>query len=214
MKNHERINIFKQLKKYFKNFDSVFDIGCGGLFDLFTFEDSKYKRLIGIDKEPRNRSYFRDYLDLIKEIQELNDEEIAKLSNQLFEKFNSKYSIITGDVLNHDFETNQYGMIICNKMLHFFNDKMKLELIEKFHYSLKKDGLLFIKLNHAHHPNNTNLAFVNSIDRNIYQGIKNPADIRYLIEPEEFLDSIKPNYHILNELTFTDEKTLTFVIRK
>lgn len=212
MSNSNRPNIYEILKDDFKIFDIVIDVGCGELYDLINFEYSEFKTLIGIDNNFRTNG-FGAYINIKSKGIYLTGEERREFRSKLFVDFKNRFTTIYGDFLNYNFQENSCSLIICNKVLHFFNDEKKLQIIERFYQALHVGGLLFIKLNHNRHANNINPDNTNHLSGLIYQSKVNDVDIRYLIEPKDFLSKLE-GYSILTKHTKVDERTLTFVIIK
>ena len=208
-----RQNIYDLLKNEFKTFEILIDVGCTGLYDLLNFEDSQFKRLIGIDKEFETTP-FGDYKRRKKERLFLTRDELRQMSGALLNSFNNRFEIVKGSVFDYNFGIDKNSFIICNKVLHFFDNKLKLELIDKFYNSLTNGGLLFLKINHFKHPNNTDLTKVDPIDDTTYRSKEDSNDIRYLIVPDLFISSLMNKYDIISKYIMVDEKTLTVVIRK
>lgn len=206
------MNIYELLKNDFEVTDSVLDVGCGELCDLVNFESTEFKKLIGIDKGFKTNA-FGAYYRIHSVNLTLEPAEERSFRQNLLQKFLSTFTIYNGDFNNYSFQQGAYSLLICNKVLHFYCDSDKLTLIQKFYDSLQLSGLMFIKINHYKHPNNTDLKEVNHITGHIYQNKNESADIRYLIKPLEFLNTLR-GYNILEKYTVIDERTLTFVIRK
>lgn len=212
MMNSRRVNIFELLETEFIVFDSVVDVGCGELYDLINFEFSPFKTLIGIEKEFHSNG-FGAYFRLKSEGLNLKPEEMREYRSELFQQFQKRFTIYNIDFQTFPLGVNTHSLIICNKVLHFFNHADKLVIIDKFYNALQPNGLLFLKINHFKHPNNTNLELVNHIGDHIYQSKNNEEDVRYLINPDAF-KSMLSNYQLLGKYTKIDEKMLTIIIRK
>jgi len=97
--------------------------------------------------------------------------------------------------------------------LHFYCDKIKYALISSFYKSLKKKGLILIRLNHSEHPIDTNSELTRKICDNIYQNKSEPDEIRYLIDKDKFIESMKV-YNLRDKHTLCNKKTVTIVIQK
>ncbi len=209
-----RTNVVELLKSEFTTYESVLDVGCKGLRDLIDFEDSPFQKLTGIDKESSRPIPFGDYrLEKTKNVQ-LTAEEMRELSKELQQRFQRRFKIHTMDFFDYDFGENKHNLIICNRVLHFYTDEVRLSLIQTMYYSLQSDGLLYLTMNHHTNANNTNPEKVNRLEKNIYQNKEDPSDIRYLINPEFFIDQLNSIYHLLSAYTFQDDKTLQVVIKK
>lgn len=209
-----RPNIYKLLTKEFKIFDILIDVGCKGFYDLIDFEYSPFKKIIGIDKEFERNNPFGDYRQRKTENLNLTDEEWRKYSSELIQAYNKRFDIKIMNFFDYDFGSNKNSLIICNKVLHFYNYETKLILIEKFYKSLQKDGIIYLRINHWLHTNNTDLNKMTKISEHVYQNKEVPEDIRFLIVPTQFINYLKDNYQLLPEMTFEDSKTLTLVLKK
>jgi hypothetical protein len=208
-----RPNIYKLLENEFRIFDILLDIGCAGLCDLVDFENSPFKKLIGIDKEFATTP-FGDYGRCKTKNLDLTEEQYRILSNDLIERFKQRYVIEIMDFLDYDFITNTNSLIICNKVFHFYSDEKKFELIKTFYTSLQADGMIYLKINHDLHPDYIDLNKTTRIGENIFQNNEVPGDIRYPVEPNKFIKQLNKNYFLLHDYTISDKKTLTIIIRK
>lgn len=202
MTQSNRPNIYKQLQDDIKVTDTLLDVGYGCLWDLIDFENSEFKRLEGIDKNVSQP--FMIY----KKIKEL------KHSSELHKYFRSRFHLATADLKNHVFNTNQYSLIICNKVLHFYPDNEKLNYLDKFYHSLQEDGLLFIKINHHKNADNTDSSHMIEIKKNVFKNPIDDNDTRYLVDPYEFLQLVRAMYLLIERHVIIDDKTISFVIRK
>lgn len=187
---------------------------CGDfpLYDLVDFDNSCFKKLVGIDIK-FEKSLFEYYISRKSENKSLNVQDW--LEGKLLKYFNERFEILQKDfITDYKFGLNVNSLIICNKVLHFYSDDVKYKLIDRFYQSLQKDGLLYLKINHWLDPDNTDLEKVKKIGENTYQSINDPQDIRYLIVPNEFEENLKRNYQLLSAYRFEDCKTFTIVLRK
>ena len=148
---------------------------------------------------------------------DLTEDQYRILSNDLIERFHQRYIIEIGDFLDYVdyyFIRNTNSLIICNKVLHFYSDEKKFELIKTFYNSLQAEGMIYLKINHHLHPDYIDLNKTAKIGENIFQNNEVPEDIRYPVEPNKFINQLNKNYFLLHEYTLTDEKTLIIIIRK
>lgn len=212
MTNRSRVNIYELLKDEFTLFDSVLDVGCRGLNDLVDFEFSPFKQLIGVDRVFGTNA-FGDYFRLFKDDPSWTAEEKRAFRIKKYNDFKNRFTIFQMDFRDYNFKENTISLIICNKVLHFYDPKEKYELIRIFYNALEKNGLMFIKINHNLHPNNTDLTKVNKIAENTFQNKENPEDIRYLVDSSAFIDELC-SYRIIEKNIDIDEKTITIVIKK
>jgi SAM-dependent methyltransferase len=212
MTNRSRVNIYELLKDEFTSFNSVLDVGCCGLNDLVDFEFSPFKQLIGVDRV-FGTNPFGDYFRLFKDDPSWTEEQKRAFRMKKFNEFQNRFTIYTMDFRDYNFIENPISLIICNKVLHFYNPEEKLELIRIFYNALEKDGILFIKINHNLHANNTDLSLVNKIAENTFQTKEKPEDIRYLVDSAAFIDALC-SYRIIEKFIDIDDKTITIVIRK
>jgi SAM-dependent methyltransferase len=213
MKNQPRKNIFELLKSDILVYETLIDIGCGELNDLVDFENSQFENLFGIEKKFITND-FGAYFRIKKANLKLSPESERELKLELLEVFNSRFKIYYTSFLNFEFSKDVYSLIICNKVLHFYTDEQKYDFIEMFHNSLQPNGLLYLRINHSKHPNNTDLNLMDNIGINIYQNKNVENDIRYLIDERQFIEALNIRYNILEHLTSVDEETVTIVIRK
>jgi hypothetical protein len=105
-------------------------------------------------------------------------------------------------------------LIICNKVLHFYDDSRKYEIIERLYSSLQKNGLLYLKINHNRNPNNTDPGKTIQIGHNVFQNLNDESEIRYLIEPFEFIRNLSGAYEVIPKFTLTDDKTTQLVLKR
>lgn len=208
-----RPNIFKLLESEFKVFDSVIDIGCAGLQDLVDFEYSEFKKLIGVDKHFCTND-FGDYRRVKLKDKELTDEQSRLISSELLKDFMERFIIYNKDFNEIEWDEVKYSFIICNKVLHFYSEEKKFQLLKKFHDSLQQGGMIYLTVNHNLHPDNTNLTKVTRIGQNVYQNNEVPEDIRYLVDPDSFIRTLQKNYQVLEKYTSINKKTVTVVLRK
>jgi len=208
-----RPNIYDLLRNEFIVFDTSLDVGCAGLCDLVDLENSPFRKLIGIDKQ-FDTTPFGDYRRRKLKDLDLSDEQFRIVSKELMLSFNQRFTIETLDLFDYDFMPNTNSFIICNKVLHFYANDIKLNLIDKFYSSLQNQGLLYLKINHNLHPVDTDPGKMIKIGENIYQSIDYPGYIKYLIDPNEFVKELPKSYNILEKYTDKNDKTLTIVLRK
>lgn len=213
-----RPNIYELLKSELKVFDVLIDVGCAGdypLYDLVDFDNSCFKKLIGIDikfeKEQEQKS-FDHYVSSKKRNKTLNIEDWT--SGKLRDDFNRRFQIVKESFFDYDFGVNRNSLIICNKVLHFYDNPTKFEQIKRFHISLQEHGLLFLKINHYLHPVDTDPTKMRKKAENIYQSIDFPDYEKYLIRPLEFTKTLMEQYNVLKQYLSGDNKALTLVIKK
>lgn len=199
----KRQNIYLALKREFSHYNTIVDIACGNLSDLFNFEDSPFRELIGIDKKFKREPfiYYKHFKGIVYE-------------NGLIAKFHDRFKVFEMDFNNYEFIGNDISLIICNKVLHFYEDAKKFEMIQRLYSSLSKDGLLYIKVNHSRHPNNTDPNKTKQIGPKSFQSLNDPTDIRHLVDPIDFIRQLSKDYTILHTHTKTTEKTTELVIKK
>lgn len=209
----QRPNIYKLLESEFKIFDSVIDIGCAGLQDLVDFEYSAFKKLIGVDKRFYTND-FGDYRRVKLKGKELTDEQFNLISSELLKDFMERFIIYNKDFNEIKWDEVKYSFIICNKVLHFYNEEEKFQLLQTFHDSLQLEGMIYLKVNHNLHPDNIDLTKVRRIGKNVYQNNEMPEDIRYLVDSDSFIRILQKNYQVMEKYTSINEKTVTVVLRK
>ena len=203
MENFSRVNLYLLLRNEFSNYESVLDIGCAGLFDLVNFEVSPFKRLIGVDKCFRTTPY-GDYKRVKK----------VRYQKGLLEQFRARYDIHVADVFNFDLGINRHSLVICNKTLHFFDEVRRFELLERVQNSLLMDGLLYLKVNHNRHPNNTDPVKTVEIAKNVFQNKDVLNDIRFLVDSNDFLEKMNDKFNIISQYTIVDQKSVTLLVKK
>ncbi|MDQ6762737.1 MAG: hypothetical protein M3015_08920 [Bacteroidota bacterium] len=208
-----RPNIYNLLKKEIRIFDTLIDIGCAGLQDLVDFEYSPFKNLIGIDKYFATNA-FGDYRRVKLFNKELTDEEFRLMSKELIKSFTQRFIIHIKNLFEINWETGSFSFIICNKVLHFYEEEQKFEVLQRLFNSLQPDGMIYLKVNHNLHPNNSDLEKMIRVKENVYQNKEVPEDVRYLIDTKSFLQRLQMKYLILQDYTTIDSKTLAVVLRK
>jgi len=208
-----RPNLYELLKPEFSVFDTLLDVGCGGLNDLVDFEFSPFKRLVGIEKEFQTNA-FGDYYRLKTKNMTLSQGQARQVRSELVKSFMERFMIYDMVFLNFGFESNACSFIICNKVLHFYPDENRFAIIKELFNALQKDGILYLKINHNNHPNNTDLNNVIRLSENVYQNKEVPEDIRYLINTDVFTSQIEDGYTLLPKYTSKTDKTLTLVLKK
>lgn len=195
-------NLYNQLFDDILIADTLLDIGCGYLLDLIDFEYSQFKRIEGLDKNIQ-----QPFL-LYKKIKNKTH------THELYQYFRTRFIILKIDLKDYNFEVANKSLIICNKVLHFYDDKEKMIFLDIFHDSLQKDGLLYVKLNHNKHADNIDPSYMTEIHKNVFQNKEHPEDIRYLVESAEFLQIIRSKFSLIERHTLVDDKTVSFVIRR
>lgn len=213
MSTSVRPNLYELLKSEFSVYDTLLDVGCSGLHDLIDFEFSPFKKLVGIDKEFHTNA-FGDYYRLKTKNMSLTQEQAKLVSSELINSFRERFIIHEMDFLKFKFEPNTCSFIICNKVLHFYPDESKLAIIQDLFGTLQKEGMLYLKINHNQHPNNTDLEKVTRLSENVYQNKEVPEDIRYLINVDTFTGQMAKEYTLLSKYTYKTDKTLTLVFKK
>lgn len=209
----DELNIYKQLESEFTVFDTLIDVGCAGLKDLIDFENSPFKKLIGISKEFVRGNAFGDYRCRKTKNLKLNTEQWPQKTKELLEEF-KKLEINTMSLFDYDFIEGANSLIICNKVLHYFDDATKFELIQKFYASLQKGGLMYLKINHNRRTEYHNLTLTKKIAEDIYQGLEEPYDIHYPVNQEDFKQTLSIKYSLLDNFTKANQYNLTVVITK
>ena len=86
-------------------------------------------------------------------------------------------------------------------------------LIDTLFNCLEVGGIFYIRLNRNTHFDNIDLMKSNCIAENVYQGIKDEKDIRYLTDAENFLKQMK-KYPELKKYRIIDQKSITVVLIK
>ena len=205
------LNIYDYLKSQIRIYGSMIDVGCGKDFkNVVDFEKSCFNILEGIDKEFEKNlsillvSYLYEYNSSREE--KLNQSE---LNNDLFVK---RHFFHGQNLLTYDYGKERYGLIICKSVLHFFCNDIKLCLIDKFHDALKKEGLLFIRLNNSEHVDNLN-------GKKVFKNIvldEDKNELRYLIDEKDFTQNLKEKYFLeeIQPLENQIEGTTTILIRR
>jgi len=197
-----RSNLFDQLSQDITVKDILIDVGCGRLHDLIDFEYSEFKTLKGLDRNLYQP--FRDY----RRIKNLEH------TPELHRHFIKRFLLRKIDFREYDFGSEQFSLIICKHVLHFYSDNEKLAYLELFYNAMQSGGLLFIKMNHNKNVDNTDLQHMEQIERTVYRNKTNLDDVRYLIDADSFLNSVKEKYSLLENHTIVDDKAVSFVIRK
>ena len=165
-------DLAERLKELIKPHESVLDVGCKYGQHLFPFLNLGFKHLHGIDNSENVKDYIPFYYlrykhgydkKLIAEVPRPNgiytewDLTHRKLKSSLVQKYWPKsYSDYLkyqfdigpeeGDVLNYVF-TRMYDLIIVSNLLHFFNKKERLLIVNKLYNQLNQDGLIYIYAN-------------------------------------------------------------------
>ena len=202
MTQSPRPDLYKRLISDIRVTDTLLDIGYGSLHDLITFEDSAFKNLIGLTL--LRVADFKCYSVL----------KGGNLPVDVLIKFTKRYKLIQTDFRQYDFQKDKYSLIISNKVLHFYPDHEKLKYIDLFFQSLQSQGLLYVEINHNKHKDNTDPGFMKEIDKNVFQNKENPADIRYLVDVNDFMHVIKSKFFVLDHQNSCNENTMSFVLRK
>jgi hypothetical protein len=209
MTDDNHYNIYENLQNDFEVYSDLLDVGCGKeLKNLLDFDDSSFQSLIGIDKKPPE--FLTLLYDKYLKTKGIQDFDIWKFNESAFGR---KFKFCEEDILSYDYKTDHYGLIICTSVLHFYCDRIKHALISSFYKATQKKGLIFIRLNHSEHPDDTNSEFSRKICHNIYQSKSEPNDIRYLIDKDEFIERMKV-YSMLEKHTLLTRETVTIVIQK
>lgn len=213
MLTNSRPNLYKLLKEEFQVFDSIIDVGCAGLQDLTDFEYSPFKKLYGIDK-CFNTNAFGDYRREKLRDEGLTGDEYMKRSSDLMKSFKERFIIQQINIFEFKWETAVFSFIICNKVLHFYSDTKKFQILNVLYNALQPNGLIYLKINHSENQNNTDMTKMDKIAENTYKNKEVPEDIRYLIDPYKFLEKLQTEYEILQKYTTINDRTLAVVLRK
>lgn len=214
MTQSERPNIYELLKKDIKVCEVVIDVGCAGedgpLKDLVDFEHS-FKKLIGIDKELKKEplEYYKDRRFKNKTIKP------EDWWNGSLERDFEKYDILEENFLNYNFKKKHYNLIICNKVLHFFEDEIKFEQINRFYESLQEDGLMYLKISHNQNLSHTDPSKMDKCGKNTFQCKEGERTKVHLVNADNFRHKLSEQYYLLDEYTIADNnRYLTTVIKK
>ena len=122
-----RDNLYELLKSEIRCFNILIDIGCGDLSDIVTFEKSPFKKLIGIDQKFETNP-FGAYRRQIKLKQSVANSENDMVDAEVSD-FRKRFDIKVQDFQLYNFQEKTLSLIICNKVLHFFNFEQQFELI-------------------------------------------------------------------------------------
>lgn len=71
---------------------------------------------------------------------------IKEMGNFRKKKKDSHFTLKEVDVRNYEIDKNEFDLVIASNFFHFFKTEVALELIQKITTSLKKDGVLFVRL--------------------------------------------------------------------
>ena len=204
MQGSVRENIYKLLKEEFIVTDSVMDIGYKHLIFLFDFDKTDFSRLYGIEKDNYGwPAYF----------QLASKENITGILAP--SQFRERYELHPNtDFTTFEFKPQTYSLVICRFVLHFYSDSDKLKHIKSFYHSLQENGLLYLRINTIGKENDTDPEFWDSLGDNVYQN-KVDGHKRYLVNSEDFINTLKEEYNILDKFTDkNDLETVTIVIKK
>jgi hypothetical protein len=183
----------------------MLDIGCRSLDYLFQFDNSKFKRLIGIDiilPEDPFANYFNYKIS--------NSLKSKTDLNSLEKRFAQKYILYEKNILDFKIEKNHYGFIFCKHVIHFIPHDLQLQLIDNLYFGLKKNGLLFLKINHIRNKEYTDSSKVIPIAQNSFAEKKSRV-IHYPCDPDRYINYLITRYK--TELRTIDEKSITTLIR-
>ena len=147
-------NLYEIMRDDFKIYDSLLDLGCSGMADILDFEYSPFKKLIGIDKHDVNPFWvYRDAEQKgMTEQEKFQVDNDIERNNDLLDYIFHKFDIRQCRIEDFKFPEAPYAFIICNKVLHFFPDDQKFQLIDRFYEHLQPKGLIYLKINHIGHP--------------------------------------------------------------
>ncbi len=202
MPDASRPNIMHQLQNDIIKTDTLIDVGYGDMHDLIDFEHSSFKTIIGLDTQVFQP--FRVY----------RNAKGINYDTQLHDQFLERFTLSEDDFTEYDFGINKNSLIICRHVLHFYEDRAKLNYLQRFYLSLQEGGLLYVRLNHIFNKDNTDPDYMNIRNDRVFQNKAVPDDIRYLIEPDDFLKLMRSDYYLLESHTESTEYDLTFVIKK
>jgi len=203
MNQTTRTNLYNLLSGDIKVTDSLIDVGCGCyFFDLIDFENTEFKTIQGLDR------------DLYQTFLQYRKQKKLKHTYELHQQFLKRFRLSKMDFRDYNFKEKEFSLIICEHVLHFYRDEEKYIYLDLFYNSLQIDGLLFIKLNHCKNEDNTDPSEMLELETNVFQNKKHPEDVRYLIDSETFLNTVRNKYFIIENYTIIDDEALTFVIRK
>lgn len=132
MSKNNLTNYYQELYQYFQVFGTMLDIGCKSLSYLFQFDNSKFKKLIGIDiKLPSDP--FQNYF----EFKNPNLPELEFEYNFLKRRYLQKYKLVGKNILEFHIRKNNYGFIFCKHVIHFIPHDLQLQLIDNLYSGLK-----------------------------------------------------------------------------
>ncbi|HEY5123908.1 MAG TPA: class I SAM-dependent methyltransferase [Ignavibacteria bacterium] len=182
----------------------MLDVGCRSLDFLFQFDESKFKKLIGIDivlpDDP-----FQNYL-------EFKNPNVLELDYDYLEKrFSRRYVLHEKNILDFQIKRGYYGFIFCKHVIHFIPHHLQLQLIDSLYSGLKQNGILYLKINHNQNKQYSNPTKCYCIAKDCFKDSKKTV-IHYLNDPNEINKSLTDKYH--PELLTIDDKSVTTLIRK
>ncbi len=161
--------IIDVIKPFFKNTNSVLEIGCYTGNQLFPFIEFGFKEILGLDLNAENRNwnfvaylhYRNNYSSIIQSQNgktfDLNSRvlNVANLKKHFKQEYLAfckaykfQYGKVDGNIMNFEFPKEKFDVIIVSKLLHFFPPKIVDDLTDKIANSLSKDGIFYCANNH------------------------------------------------------------------
>ncbi len=204
MSKSDLTNYYQEFNQYFQVYGIMLDVGCRSLDYLFQFDESKFKKLIGVDillpDDP-----FQNYL-------EFKNPNVLELDYDYLEKrFSKRYILLEKNILDFQIKEDYYGFIFCKHVIHFIPHDLQLQLIDNLYFGLKKNGLLFLKINHIRNKEYTDSSKNIPIAQNSFSEKKSRV-MHYPCDPDRYINYLITRYK--TELRTIDEKSLTTLIRK
>ena len=201
-------NYHQELLQYFQVYGTMLDIGCRSLDYLFQFDNSKFRKLIGIDlilpADP-----FQNYF----EFKNPNPKKIEFDYGCLERRFAQKYRLFEKNILDFHIKKEHYGFIFCKHVIHFIPHDAQAQLIDNLYCGLKNKGILFLIVNHNQNKQYLDRTKCERIGQECFKEIRKGI-IHYLSDPDEMLKSLIYRFDLDLELKKIDDKSVTALIRK
>ena len=223
---NDQIEITIKLESIKQTTGHLLDLGCGEGNRLFTFKDSTYTSLTGIDHKGDIADTFIRYLVECNKAQvNYDNQTISFVANK---KANRTIAIDSfykdfRNILPHDFgemsdvfsfcyaekfsienfyfEPNRYSVIIMEDVLHFYcNDKIETYLA-KIQQGLSPRGVLVVIVNHLE---NTDIINENVIRKSKYEYWHRECKHSYFLFDNSRVKSVFKDFHLLDDISSFD----------